>query len=173
MVRTRHQVSAVCAIKLYMTESMTEGVFSTCKSKQFVFIEQVFLSVDTISGKPVTLADQYIQYYKIDFSEKPKIGPISYPPNVKRETFTYHQDSILFTFYNNTIKTHLRVKRPDKRLNFYEITFQSPNERYSKVFTEMLSVVPDKPEIGLDVLTSTRVKSGLVVFLPNFSGFRK
>jgi uncharacterized protein involved in exopolysaccharide biosynthesis len=101
-------------------------------------IEEVFLSADTIDGKAATLADWFMIYNKLDYSKKEKIGKISFPINIDRVNFSYHQDSILFTFYENAIKKNLRVQRPDKRLNYYEITYVSPNERFSKVFTEKL-----------------------------------
>jgi uncharacterized protein involved in exopolysaccharide biosynthesis len=101
-------------------------------------IEEVFLSADTVDGKVATMADYFIAHYKLDYTKHEKIGKISFPVNLDRSKFSYHQDSILFTMYENTIKTNLRVRRPDKRLNFYEINYVSPNERFSKVFTEKL-----------------------------------
>jgi hypothetical protein len=101
-------------------------------------IEEVFLKTDTIEGKVATMADWFMTYNKLDYAKFEKIGPISFPVNADRSKFSYHQDSILYTFYENAIKKNLRVKRPDKRLNLYEITYVSPNERFSKVFTEKL-----------------------------------
>ncbi len=101
-------------------------------------IEDVFLSADTVDGKVATMADFFMTYHKLDYSKNKKIGPISFPVGADRKKFTYHQDSILFTFYESAIKKSLRVKRPDKRLNFYEINYLSPNERFSKIFTEKL-----------------------------------
>lgn len=102
-------------------------------------IESVLLSTDTVDGKAETLANQYMDIYKLDFKKtKPIFKDIRYQPNKNRENFTYHEDSILYSLYDNIVKHHLRIKRPDKRLNFYEITFVSRNERYSKVFIEKL-----------------------------------
>lgn len=113
-----------------------ENIMTILTSRRI--IEQVFLSPDTVDGKVATMADRFMQYYKLDYSKTGKTGPISFPVGSDRSKFSYHQDSILYTFYENAIKKNLRVKRPDKRLNFYEITYVSPNERYSKVFTEKL-----------------------------------
>ncbi len=113
-----------------------DNIMSILTSRRI--IEEVFLSSDTVDGKIVSMADLFIAQNKLDFSKNKKIGPISYPVGMDRKKFTYHQDSILFTFYENTIKKSLRVKKPDKRLNFYEINYVSRNERFSKVFTEKL-----------------------------------
>jgi uncharacterized protein involved in exopolysaccharide biosynthesis len=101
-------------------------------------IEEVLLSIDSANGKKVTIADLNMKYSKLDFSKNKKIGPISFPAGLERSKFSYHQDSILFSFYDNIVKNALRIKRPDKRLNYYEITFVSPDERFSKIFIEKL-----------------------------------
>lgn len=123
-------------------------------------IEGVLLSADTIDGKPQTMANLYMVYSKLDFSKKPRIGPIHYPVNANRGTFSYHQDSILFSIYDGIIKNQLRVKRPDKRLNYYEITFKSPNERFSKVFTEKLIALSTDFYVNLK---SQRAKETLAI----------
>jgi capsule polysaccharide export protein KpsE/RkpR len=52
--------------------------------------------------------------------------------------FTYLQDSLLYLVYKDIVTTHLNVNKPDKKLSIYQVEFTSNNERFSKIFNEMV-----------------------------------
>jgi capsule polysaccharide export protein KpsE/RkpR len=103
-------------------------------------IEEVLLSVDTLNGKPITMADYLI---KINRSEKKanaksRTANVSFPVTMPREKFSYLQDSVLFVMYEDITKGSLSLKRPDRKLNLYEVKMTTPDERFSKRFVEKL-----------------------------------
>ncbi len=103
-------------------------------------IEKVLLSVDTLNGRPITMADEYIEFagLKDGLLNLPRLTGISYPVGVPKEKFSYLQDSVLFNIYSDIARGGLAAAKPDKKLNIFELTFKSPNERYSKIFVEKL-----------------------------------
>jgi len=102
-------------------------------------LESTLLSVDTIKGKPYTFIDYLNGLYSkhsasADQSQKSKI--ITFPPGLERKDFTYAQDSVLYFTYLKIRTNFISALRPDKKLSIYQIKFRSPEERFTKVFTE-------------------------------------
>lgn len=112
-----------------------ENIIYIMHSKRM--IEQVLLSADTVDGKVLTLADWYMQYVK--GKGKTIAGyKTLFAAGAERSKFSYHQDSVLSDLQQSISKDRLSVGKPDKKFNIYEVTFRSPNERFSKVFAERL-----------------------------------
>lgn len=118
-----------------------ENILAILTSRRIV--ESVLLTVDTVDGKPITMAD----YFKKINSKKgstsitsksDRISNISFPVGQPAANFSYLQDSVLYVMYNRIIKTDLKVAKPDKKLNLYEVNFIGAEERFSKLFTEKL-----------------------------------
>ena len=103
-------------------------------------IQKVLLSADTLNGKPITMADEYIEFagLKKGLLKLPRLTGISFPAGMPKEKFSYLQDSVLFLIYSDITKNSLMASKPDKKLNIFELKIKSPNERYSKLFVEML-----------------------------------
>ena len=121
-----------------------DNILSLLTSRRIV--ERVLLSVDTLNGQPITMID-YLKKVSTDSTKKEKqlsekelrLSKISFPAGQPRSGFSYLQDSILMTTYLGFIKGGaLKVAKPDKKLNLYEISVTTGNERYSKVFTDKL-----------------------------------
>ena len=107
-------------------------------------VEQTLLTPVNYNGRKENLVEAYI-----DFSELRKgwlknkkniaLQKLSYPIGQKRETFSRTQDSVLFTIYNDIVKSKsLTVIRKDKKIGVVNINMTSIDEQFSKLFTENL-----------------------------------
>jgi uncharacterized protein involved in exopolysaccharide biosynthesis len=111
-------------------------------------VQRVLLSVDTLSGKPITMADYFskISADSIKKDEPGRLSPqalrlskVSFPVGQPRSSFSYLQDSVLRNMYEKfSLNGGLKVSKPDKKLNLYEVSVVSYDERFSKVFTDKL-----------------------------------
>jgi len=97
-------------------------------------IERALLSVDTFDNKPMTL----IEYYLQNNSRKNNEVNIHFYPGEPRSSFSYLKDSILYNTYLEFKNYHITARRPDKRLNIYELLVTSKFENFSKIFTDKL-----------------------------------
>jgi hypothetical protein len=122
-----------------------DNILSLLTSRRIV--ERVLLSVDTLNGKPITMAD-YLTKISRDSTKKStkkptlkelRLSKVSFPAGQPRESFSYLQDSVLLNLYKKLVLNGgLAVGKPDKKLNLYEVSVVSPDERFSKVFTDKL-----------------------------------
>lgn len=112
-----------------------DNITDILKSRRMV--ERVFLSVDTFNTKPYTLIEYYllISNYRKNNS---KTADIHFPPGQLRNTFTYQQDSLLFTTYQNFAKNKISADKPDRKVSIYEVSVTSPDEKFTKDFTDRL-----------------------------------
>lgn len=95
-------------------------------------VEQTLLQPYDNSSR--SFADVYL-----DFSGIRNKGDLNYNffP-VHSSHFTRMQDSVMGELYDFFYKALLDIQKPDKRLNIYEVTFKSTNEKFAKIFTETL-----------------------------------
>jgi len=122
-------------------------------------IEDVLLSVDTFSNKPMTL----IEFYREDElapGKNNKINTIHFYPNELRNSFSYTKDSILYNTYLKFKRSLIVARRPDKKLNIYELMVSSHNEKFSKIFTDKLI---DKTNRFYTEITSRKAKETLEI----------
>ncbi|MGN6195908.1 MAG: Wzz/FepE/Etk N-terminal domain-containing protein [Ginsengibacter sp.] len=99
-------------------------------------IEDVLLSVDTFNNKPMTLIEFYRQNELAN--GKNNKNNIHFNVNELRNSFSYTKDSILYNTFLKFKKDLVTARRPDKKVNIYELMVTSPNEKFSKVFTDKL-----------------------------------
>jgi uncharacterized protein involved in exopolysaccharide biosynthesis len=111
-----------------------ENIIYILQSKRM--IESVLLSKDTIDMRAFTLADILLNYKKNSGKFDNQKIPVF--PITQTTSFTYKQDSILYEIQNEISQKLLMTGKPDKKYNIYEVSFSSPNERLSKIFTERL-----------------------------------
>lgn len=112
-----------------------DNILEIMKSRRMV--EKVLLSVDTFSNKPYTL----IEYY-LDKSGKresnSKLKNIHFPVAQSRNTFSYQQDSLLYKTYQEFADKYIVAERPDKKLSIFEVNVTSPDEKFTKDFTDRI-----------------------------------
>lgn len=104
-------------------------------------IENVLLKPDTLEDKRIQpVITTWMQINKLDkeYEDHKRLAGVGFKMGQPREQFTYLQDSLLFLVYKDIITVHLNVNKPDKKLNIYQVEFTSPNERFSKIFNEMV-----------------------------------
>ena len=98
-------------------------------------IQSVLLSVDTFN-KPFTLIEYYLQ--KASKKKEAKNTKIHFPVNQPQSAFTYQQDSLLYATYLEFSKKNITAGRPDRKLSIYEVNVISPDEKFTKDFTDRL-----------------------------------
>ena len=102
---------------------------------RYFFVQPV--AVDTVNGKATTMADYFTSITK-DPNKKERLSArdlrlskVSFPAHQSRSSFSYLQDSVLMNIYLSITKNNLAVGKPDKKLNLYEISVSSPEERFT------------------------------------------
>ena len=101
-------------------------------------IERVLLLPDSSNGRATTMAATWLRLKKRDFAKHPRLSGVRFEAGVPRSQFSYLQDSVLYSLYEEIVKSHLSAGKPDRKLNFYEVKFNSPDEQFSKRFLEKL-----------------------------------
>jgi len=103
-------------------------------------IENVLLSVDSTKEKPTTMIDELLEItkWKKSTSSNERLRDISFPAGITKGNLTYLQDSVLYIEYETITTSLLNASHPDKRLNIYEVNVTSPNEKFTKIFTDKL-----------------------------------
>lgn len=122
--------------------SMFTGSNLTELFKSRAMVEKTLLStVPDADGKPITLAELYIQNneWRAKWEGKPKLEKIQFLPNVKRTYFTRVHDSILGVMYDELSKTSLSVAQKDKKIAIINIDVNDKNEVFAKQFCENLA----------------------------------
>lgn len=102
-------------------------------------IEKALLSVDTLNNKPVTLIEYYLENEEPKkLKEKSSGNGIHFYPGEYKGSFSYAKDSVLYKIYADFKQNHISARRPNKKLNIYELVVTSHDEKFSKIFTDKL-----------------------------------
>ncbi|WP_353182868.1 lipopolysaccharide biosynthesis protein [Parapedobacter lycopersici] len=111
-----------------------DNIIEFLKSRSM--IDETLLSMAIINGKSERLVDRYVDFKGLrkKWKSNNRIAGIQFQDT----TGIYLQDSLMAMFYKTITKDHLNVRKPDKRLNIIEVSLESPDELFSKVFVEKL-----------------------------------
>ena len=101
-------------------------------------IEKVLLSVDTFDHKPVTLIEFFLETSNPKTQKDKKKANLHFYSGEPRSQFSYAKDSILYKIFFEFKRDQISARRPNKKLNIYELAVTSHNEKFSKVFTDKL-----------------------------------
>lgn len=84
------------------------------------------------------LLDRYMAIHEIPeaWEDKPELLALDF--SVPADQRTYQQDSILGKFVGNIKENYLTVNKPDKMLSLIRVEVITPEEQFSKKFTEAL-----------------------------------
>jgi len=110
--------------------------------KSRLIIEKVLLTPIQFENKVTTLAELYINIYKLRdaWGKNPKLKTINFFPGLDRSKFSYLQDSILKQLHKNlTGVENLSIMQKDKKTSILSIEVKSENELFSKIFCETLA----------------------------------
>lgn len=108
-------------------------------------IENVLLSEYSFNDKNYKLIEYYLDESgaREQASSKSPFRTTHFPAGSSRENYSYLQDSVLKEVYEDFNEEMITVSRPDKKLNVYELSVNSRNEVFSKVFTDRLIAETD------------------------------
>lgn len=112
-----------------------DNIDEIMKSRRMV--EKVLLTVDTFNNKPYTLIEYYLEKTGIDHGNS-KLKGIDFPVGQLKSTFSYQQDSLLYKTYLEFSGKYIIAERPDRKLNIYEVNVTSPDEKFTKDFTDRI-----------------------------------
>ncbi|MEI6264153.1 MAG: Wzz/FepE/Etk N-terminal domain-containing protein [Sphingobacteriia bacterium] len=136
-----------------------DNILDIIKSR--TIIEKVLLTkVDSSKSlNSETLADLFLQMSKLKekWSNKPGLNKVSFASILNRKDNTRLQDSVLMVIYEKIIKKNISVERLNKKGSIIEITTTTPNEVFSKLFTERL--VLETIKMYVDIKTSVAVRN--------------
>ena len=134
----------------------SNNIVELIKSRRI--LEDALLSTDTFNNRPYRLIEYYLE---ISNYRSKSIKDIHYPVGLLKNNFTYRQDSLLYEVYLKFKKEYVKVKNPNKSLDVYEASVTSPDEKFTKLFTER--IVADTYEYYVKIRTS-KTKGVLDVF---------
>jgi hypothetical protein len=111
-----------------------DNIIEFMKSRSMV--EKTLLTTVDIEGKPHRLVDRYVAFKKLNekWKEEPKLAQFTFVDS----NGGYLQDSLISEFYKAITKDHLVVSKPDKKLNIIALEVVTPDELFSKYFSENL-----------------------------------
>lgn len=124
-------------------------------------IEKTLLSNVQSNGKSVLLVDRYIEFTGLR-QRWAKQNERLHTFQFQDTTGVYLQDSLIGSFYKTILKNYLVVKKPDRKLSIIEVSFECPDEWFSKTFvTTLIDNASDfyiqartqRAQENLDVLT--------------------
>ncbi len=107
-------------------------------------VEKTLLTPVNYRGQNKNLVEVYIDFNDLrkKWQKKKKnkdLQQLSYPIGQKCESFNRTQDSVLFTIYDEFIKSQaLTVTRKNKKVSIVNVNFTSKDEMFSKLFVEQL-----------------------------------
>ncbi len=103
-------------------------------------IERVLLSVDSFNNKPSTLIEYYLQKIQTGEVKNAITASTHFLPGETKSQFSYSKDSILYHTYLEFERDYITARRPNKKLNIYEVSVISADEKFTKEFTDRLIV---------------------------------
>ncbi len=112
-----------------------DNILEIMKSRRMV--EKSLLSLDTFHNKPYTFIEYYLENH-FDSNPNSKIKNIHFPVGQLRSTFTYQQDSLLYKIFQKFSDKYIIAQRPDRKLSIYEVNVISPDEKFTKDFTDRI-----------------------------------
>jgi hypothetical protein len=132
-------------------------------------IENVLLSIDTFDNKPVTLIEYYLANEIEKKSTTEKTDLIHFYPGEIKSGFGYAKDSILYNVFLAFKSDYISVRRPNKKLNIYELNVASHHEKFSKVFTDKLI---DKTNLFYTEISSKKARETLEILEKKVPGMK-
>lgn len=112
-----------------------DNILEIMKSRRMV--TKVFLSIDTFNNKPYTLIEYYLDITG-NFKSIPEKTRIHFPVGQLPVDLSYQQDSLLYKIYQNFSDNNILAQRPNIKLSIYEVNITSPDEKFTKDFTDRL-----------------------------------
>ena len=115
-----------------------DNVVALMQSRKIIF-SALQTKVD-YKNKKETLLNIYLETTGMSegFKKSPILKNVSFPAEQKPETYSRLQDSVLLIVIKNINLNVLKVDKPDKKIDLYEVRCKSPDETFSIAFTNQL-----------------------------------
>ena len=126
-----------------------DNILDILKSRTIV--EKVLLTkVDSAANAP-TLADVYLNFTGLHkkWASNPSVGEVNFTTANNGQPNTRLQDSALLVIFQKLVKKHVTVERLNKKGSIIQVVTTTPNEVFSKLFTERLVVETMKMYVEL------------------------
>lgn len=126
-----------------------DNILDILKSRTIV--EKVLLTkVDSAANAP-TLADVYLNFTGLHkrWASIASVGEVNFTTANNGQPNTRLQDSALLVIFQKLVKKHLTVERLNKKGSIIQVVTTTPNEVFSKLFTERLVVETMKMYVEL------------------------
>jgi uncharacterized protein involved in exopolysaccharide biosynthesis len=110
--------------------------------KSRLLVEKILLRPIEYESEIISLAEYYIKINKArdGWEKNSKLKNLKFLPGTDRLRFSREQDSILEKIYINLINIeNLNIMQKDKKVTIISIEVKSKDEKFSKVFCEMLA----------------------------------
>ena len=143
-----------------------DNILELIKSRRIV--ENVLMSVDVFEGKKYTLIEYYL-YRLMSEGKMRKYKNLHFYPGQQRTSFTYLQDSLLYNTYLTFVKESIEADRPDKKLGIFSLRVTTPEEKFTKIFTDRLIHAADSLYIEI---TSKKARETLEVLEERVSNMK-
>ncbi len=101
-------------------------------------IERVLLSVDTFENKSQPLIEYYLKMSGKRNTADTSFLNIHFFPGENRTTFSYQKNKALYKVYRYFLDAYISARKPNKKLNIYEVSVVSVSEKFTKIFTDRL-----------------------------------
>ncbi len=135
-----------------------DNILDIIKSR--TIIEKVLLTKLDSSKTPngETLADLFLQWSKLKdkWANKQGLNSVSFGSTINGKPNSRLQDSVLLVIYQKIIKKNLAVERLNKKGSIIEVTTTTPNEVFSKLFTERLVLETIRMYVDLKTSVASR-----------------
>lgn len=115
-----------------------DNIIEIMRSRRIV--ESILLSVDSSRQKPATMIEWYFDFtnQRKNMNEHSYLKDVHFPAGLPKSAFSRLQDSVLYTVYDDFVKSRLFISRPDRKLNIVEVKVKTENEEFTKIFTDRL-----------------------------------
>jgi uncharacterized protein involved in exopolysaccharide biosynthesis len=140
-----------------------DNILDIIKSR--TIIEKVLLTkidsskaLNSKTDNSETLADLFLQWSKLKdkWANKQGLNAVNFSTFQNGKPNSRLQDSVLLVIYQKIIKKNLVVERLNKKGSIIEITTTTPNEVFSKLFTERLVLETIRMYVDIKTSVATR-----------------
>lgn len=115
-----------------------DNIVALMQSRKIIF--STLQTPVLFNGKQESLLNIYLEISGMSesFKKSPILKNAVFPITQKPETYTRLQDSVLLLVIKDMTENVVKIDRPDKKIDMYEVRCKSSNEIFSKEFTQQL-----------------------------------
>jgi hypothetical protein len=103
-------------------------------------IEKVLSSGGVVNHVDAPMAEHFLNYSELrnELPANSKLKTVHFKMGDSLQNHSIEQKKLLFMIYQSFYKNIISVSKPEKRSNIYKVEVTSPNEEFTKVFTDKL-----------------------------------